>query len=92
MTEEARAKWRAQGHALLAWFGAATLFFVTLIFPIQFERQWITLGWALEGAAVLWLFQRVPHPGLRLAGRLGLLARVPVVRLRAVCNPVPARR
>jgi uncharacterized membrane protein len=30
------------------------LFFVTVSFPIQFERQWITVGWALEGAALLW--------------------------------------
>jgi uncharacterized membrane protein len=52
----------------LAWFGGATLLFITLIFPIQFERQWITIGWALEGTALLWLFHRVPHPGLRLTG------------------------
>jgi uncharacterized membrane protein len=56
----------------LAWFGGVALFFITLIFPIQFERQWITIGWALEGAALLWLFHRVPHGGLRLAG-IGLL-------------------
>jgi uncharacterized membrane protein len=52
----------------LAWFGGVALFFITLIFPIQFDRQWITIGWALEGAALLWLFHRVPHPGLRLTG------------------------
>src|SRR2546425_1459808 len=56
----------------LAWFGGVALFFITLIFPIQFDRQWITIGWALEGTALLWLFHRVPHPGLRLAG-VGLL-------------------
>jgi uncharacterized membrane protein len=56
----------------LAWFGGVSLFFITLIFPIQFDRQWLTIGWALEGAALLWLFHRVPHPGLRLAG-IGLL-------------------
>jgi Predicted membrane protein (DUF2339) len=56
----------------LAWFGGVALFFITLIFPIQFDRQWITIGWALEGAALLWLFHRVPHNGLRLAG-VGLL-------------------
>jgi len=54
--------------AQLAWFGGVALFFITLIFPIQFDRQWITIGWALEGAALLWLFHRVPHPGLRLVG------------------------
>jgi hypothetical protein len=56
----------------LAWFGGVALFFVTLIFPIQFSRQWITIGWALEGAALLWLFHRVPHSGLRITG-VGLL-------------------
>jgi type II secretory pathway pseudopilin PulG len=58
--------------AQLAWFGGVSLFFITLIFPIQFDRQWITIGWALEGMALLWLFHRVPHPGLRLTG-VGLL-------------------
>ncbi|HYD83617.1 MAG TPA: DUF2339 domain-containing protein, partial [Opitutus sp.] len=52
----------------LAWFGGVALLFITLIFPIQFERQWITVAWALEGAALLLLFRRVPHPGLRATG------------------------
>lgn len=69
--------------SLLAWFGGVALFFITLIFPIQFDRQWITLGWALEGAALLWLFQRVPHPGLRLTG-VGLLVTAFV---RLALNP-----
>jgi uncharacterized membrane protein len=55
-------------NAQLALFGGTALLFITLIFPIQFGRQWITLGWALEGAALCWLFHRVPHPGLRIAG------------------------
>jgi hypothetical protein len=67
----------------LAWFGGVALFFITLIFPIQFERQWITIGWALEGMALLWLFHRVPHPGLRLAGA-GLLVAAFV---RLALNP-----
>jgi hypothetical protein len=67
----------------LAWYGGVALFFITLIFPIQFDRQWITIGWALEGAALLWLYHRVPHPGLRLTG-IGLLAAAFV---RLVFNP-----
>lgn len=59
----------------LAWFGGVALFFITLIFPIQFSRQWLTVSWALEGAALLWLFHRVPHPGLRWTG-VGLLVAV----------------
>jgi Predicted membrane protein (DUF2339) len=70
-------------NAQLALFGAAALLFITLVFPIQFDRQWITLGWALEGAALCWLFHRVPHPGLRIAG-IGLLV---ISFARLVCNP-----
>ena len=72
-----------QRLALLAWFGGVVLFFVTLIFPIQFDKQWITVAWALEGAAVCWLFHRVPHPGLRGVG-LGLLL---TAFLRLTLNP-----
>ena len=67
----------------MAWFGGIALFFITLIFPIQFHRQWITIGWALEGTALLWLFHRLPHPGLRLTG-VGLLVAAFV---RLMLNP-----
>ena len=55
-------------NTLLALFGGASLFFITFVFPIQFERQWLTIGWALEGVALIWLFRSVPHPGLRIVG------------------------
>lgn len=58
----------ASGDARLAWQGGTALLFVSLIFPIQFEREWITLGWALEGVALLLLFRKVPNTGLRLVG------------------------
>lgn len=67
----------------LAWFGGAGLFFITLIFPIQFERQWLTVAWALEGAALLWLFHRVPHPGLRATGAVLLVTAF----VRLALNP-----
>jgi uncharacterized membrane protein len=67
----------------LALFGGATLFFITLIFPVEFDRQWITVGWALEGAALCYLFRRVPHPGLRLTG----VALLVVVFARLALNP-----
>src|SRR5438309_577656 len=70
-------------NAQLALFGGVALFFITLIFPIQFDRQWITLGWALEGAALCWLFHRVPHPGLRIAG----IALLLISFARLVFNP-----
>jgi uncharacterized membrane protein len=70
-------------NAQLALFGGAALFFITLVFPIQFDRQWITVGWALEGAALCWLFRPVPHPGLRLTGVVLLL----IVFARLALNP-----
>jgi uncharacterized membrane protein len=73
----------ASGDARLAWQGAAALFFVTLIFPIQFDREWITLGWALEGLALLWLFRLVPNRGLRYVG-VGLLG---LAFVRLALNP-----
>ena len=73
----------ASGDARLAWQGGAMLFFVSLIFPIQFDREWITLGWALEGVALLWLFRSVPHRGLRYVG-VGLLS---IAFLRLALNP-----
>jgi uncharacterized membrane protein len=64
----------ATGDVRLAWQGGALLLFVSLIFPLQFDREWITLGWALEGLALLWLFRRVPHRGLRVVAVILLCA------------------
>jgi len=70
-------------NTLLAWFGGVALFFVTVIFPIQLDRQWLTVSWALEGLALLWLIHRVPHPGLKWVGT-GLLVTAFV---RLALNP-----
>ncbi|HEX8076391.1 MAG TPA: DUF2339 domain-containing protein, partial [Chthoniobacterales bacterium] len=73
----------ASGDPRLAWQAGAALFFITLIVPIQFDREWITLGWALEGLALLWLFHRVPNRGLRYVG-VGLLC---LAFVRLALNP-----
>jgi uncharacterized membrane protein len=70
-------------NSQLAWLGGTALLFITLIFPIQFERQWLTLSWAMEGAALIWLFRRVPHEGLRLTG----LVLLGVAFARLALNP-----
>lgn len=67
----------------LAWFGGTALLFLTLVFPVQFGKESLTLGWALEGAALCWLFLRVPHTGLRYTA-LGLLT---VAFARLALNP-----
>lgn len=52
-------------RALIALYAGITLFFVSLVFPLQFRKEWLTLGWALEGAALVWLYHRIPHSSLK---------------------------
>lgn len=67
----------------LALIAGASLAFITVAIPLQLDRQWITIGWALEGAALAWLYGRIPHRGLLYAG-VALLAAVFV---RLALNP-----
>ncbi len=67
----------------LVWFGAVALGFAALAVPLQLDREWITIAWALEGVAVLALWQRLDHPGLKWFG-VALLAAVTV---RLIANP-----
>jgi len=66
----------------LAWFLGVALAFATVAIPLQLEKEWVTLGWALEGLAVTALWKRLDHPGLKYVG-LALLAGVTV---RLVAN------
>ena len=67
----------------LALVAGATLAFLTVAIPLQLRHQWITIGWALEGAAVAWLYTRISHRGLLLSA-VGLFAAVFV---RLALNP-----
>ena len=67
----------------LALFTAVALGFIAVAIPLQLDRQWITLGWALEAMALCWLFGRLPHRGLPVfAGILYAL-----VGVRLLFNP-----
>jgi uncharacterized membrane protein len=59
----------------LALVAGAVLAFVTVAIPLQLEKQWITIGWALLAAALAWLYGRIPHRGL-LWWTFGLAAAV----------------
>jgi uncharacterized membrane protein len=67
----------------LALFSAVALGFVAVAIPLQLDRQWITVGWALEAFAVFWLFGLLPHPGLKYFGA-GLFA---AMGARLLVNP-----
>lgn len=72
----------ARGPAL-TWFWAVALSFVSIAIPLQLERQWITVGWALNGLALVALWRRIDRPGLKYFGA-ALLAAATV---RLVANP-----
>ncbi len=58
----------------LALVAGTVLAFVTVAIPLQLEKEWITIGWALEGAALAWLYRRIPHRGVLQASSLLLSA------------------
>lgn len=51
-----------------AWSAAASLSLVSVAIPIQLRNEWITVGWALQGAAVTMLGRRIGHRGLLYYG------------------------
>ena len=67
----------------LALVAAAVLAFVTVAIPLQLDRNWITIGWALEGVALVWLVRRIPHPGLLTAA----IALLVTTFVRLALNP-----
>lgn len=71
----------------LALFAAVALGFISVAIPLQLDRQWITIGWALEGAAVWRLYRRLPHIGLKYFGFALFMA----VGARLLLNPAVLR-
>jgi hypothetical protein len=66
----------------LAWYLAASLGFLTVAIPLQLDKEWITIGWALEGLAATLLWRRLDHVGLKYFA-LALLA---AAAIRLVAN------
>jgi uncharacterized membrane protein len=65
------------------WPAVVALGFVTAAIPLQLENEWVTIGWALQGALALALWRRVDHAGLKYyAGAL-----LAVVTIRLTLNP-----
>src|SRR5262249_24396148 len=80
LRSEAPGECRAGRLALVA---GAVLAFVTVAIPLQLEKQWITIGWALQAAALAWLWRKIPHNGIVIWTSGLLLA----VFSRLVLNP-----
>ncbi len=71
--------------ARLATVAASVLGLVTVAIPLQLDKQWWTIGWALLAAALAWLWRKVPHRGL-LVWSLALFG-ASFVRLIPGVNP-----
>jgi len=67
----------------VVWYSAVALSLISLAVPLQLDREWITIGWALNGLAVLALWTRLDHPGLKYFG----LALLGAAAVRLVANP-----
>lgn len=67
----------------LAWFFVVAIGFLTLAIPLQLEKEWITVAWALEGVGVLLLWRRLDVPWLKYFAAALLLA----ITIRLVANP-----
>ncbi len=67
----------------LTLFSTVALWLLATAIRVQFDRQWVTLGWALEALALSFLFGRLAHPALAVfAGILYAL-----VAARLLLNP-----
>ena len=67
----------------LALVASAILAYVSVAVPLQLDREWVTVSWALLAAALAWLYTRIPHRGL-IVWAAGLGA---VVFVRLAANP-----
>ncbi len=69
-------------RSALVWLLGVTVAAVSLAVPLQLRNEWVTVGWALEGAALLFLWRRLDHAGLKYTA----LAHLAVVAARLTVN------
>jgi uncharacterized membrane protein len=63
---------REDNYLALTFLGLAALF-LTLALPIQFDQHWVTMGWAVEGAVLVWVGLRADSFATRV-GAAGVFA------------------
>lgn len=67
----------------LAWYGAVCLCFVAVAVPLQLDKEWVAIGWAVQGLAVIALWTRLDHPGLKYFA----LTLLGLATVRLIANP-----
>ena len=84
LDEPARAALRAAVRGAAAGLAAAATAFISLALPLELERAWLTVAWALEVPALLWLAGRFRLPVLTWLARLAAA----LVLVRLLFNPL----
>jgi len=62
----ARGRLKASPTALESLHLAAAVVFLTIAIPLKAQGRWLTVGWLAEGAALLWVAERVKSRLLRV--------------------------
>jgi uncharacterized membrane protein len=70
-------------RTVMVWYLAVVLSLISVAIPLQLEKEWITIGWALNGIALVALWVRLDHPGLKYLA----LALLGAATIRLVANP-----
>jgi uncharacterized membrane protein len=84
MAGDARTATREALRAPAAGLAAAATAFVSLALPLELERAWLSVAWALEVPALLWLAGRFRLPVLTWLARLAAV----LVLARLLFNPL----
>ncbi|MCS7312345.1 MAG: DUF2339 domain-containing protein [Acidobacteria bacterium] len=56
-----------QDRVLRGFLGSLAVVFLTLVFPVQWDWHWVTVGWAAEAVALTWLGTTTGQRSFRLA-------------------------
>ncbi len=67
----------------------AVIVFLTIAIPLKTHGRWMTIGWLVEGAVLLWLSRRV---GSMLLRAFGLLSTILGLGALVLVNPAAASR
>jgi uncharacterized membrane protein len=68
---------------MMVWLAGLALAFISVAIPLQLDRQWMTIGWAVMAVALLVLWRRLDHEGLKYFA----YALLTIVTVRLVLNP-----
>lgn len=68
------------GNRIVAILAVGATAFLSLSIPLELEKEWMAVAWAVEAAAVLWISKRLHVPPLRsIALALGAMAMLRLV-------------